>query len=114
MLGEPGAPVRSQTHADLLRRLVARERPTLQQLLRRPEVCGSAHWLVVGTAEDALREIVARVEAGAADGFIALPGGALESLDLLLDELIPRLAARGLFRKGYAGATLAEHLGITP
>lgn len=114
MLGEAGAPVRSQTHADLLRRLVARERPTLQQLLRRPEVCGSAHWLVVGTAEDALHEIIARVEAGAADGFIALPGGALESLDLLLDELIPRLVARGLFRKDYAGETLAEHLGIAP
>lgn len=111
----PGAerPVRSQTHADLLRRLIEHERPTVEALLARPEVAGSAHWIVVGTAEDALREILARTEAGALDGFIALPGGSIRSLDLCLDELVPRLAERGLFRREYAGTTLRDHLGIS-
>ncbi|MFT4247486.1 MAG: NtaA/DmoA family FMN-dependent monooxygenase [Pseudomonas sp.] len=112
MLPDPAQPVRSHTHAELVRRLIARERPTVDTLLARPEVAGSAHWRVVGTVEDALAEIRARVQAGAADGFIALPGGALRSLELLLDELVPRLAEQGLFRDGYAGTTLREHLGI--
>lgn len=114
MLGEPVTTLRSQTHADLLRRLVEREQPTVQELLRRPETGGSAHWRVVGTADDALREILAWADAGAADGFIALPGGSAGSLDLFLDELMPRLVARGRFRREYAGATLAAHLGIPP
>lgn len=60
MLPASPAPPPSQTHADLLRRLIERERPTVSQLLMRPEVAGSAHWLVVGTAEDALNDIAAR------------------------------------------------------
>ncbi|MCL2894373.1 NtaA/DmoA family FMN-dependent monooxygenase [Brenneria tiliae] len=74
----------------------------------------TAHWLVVGTVEDALNDIAARAAAGAADGFIALPGGSPASLDLLFDELIPRLAERGLFRRDYSGNTLRQHLGMDP
>jgi FMN-dependent oxidoreductase (nitrilotriacetate monooxygenase family) len=112
LLSYSGQPARGHTHADLLRQLIARERPTLETLLARPEVTGSAHWLVVGTAEDALREILARVDAGAADGLIALPGGSIRSLDLFLGHVVPSLAERGLFRNDYAGTTLREHLGI--
>ncbi|WP_367193189.1 NtaA/DmoA family FMN-dependent monooxygenase [Amorphus sp. 3PC139-8] len=104
------ADVRSRTHADLLRRYIARTAPTVRDLLERPEVIGSAHWLVVGTVDDAYREIRAWAEAGAADGFIALPGGSPRSLDLFLDELVPRLAQAGLFRREYSGATLSSHL----
>lgn len=112
LLPDVAQPVPSRTHADLLRRLIQRERPSVEALLARPEVVGSAHWVVVGTAEDALQEILARVAAGAADGFIALPGGSIRSLDLFLDELVPRLVERGLFRSEYTGTTLREHLGI--
>lgn len=103
---------RGQTHADLMRRLIERERPAIADFMRRPEVAGSAHWTVVGTVDDALAAIRVRAEAGAADGFIALPGGAWQSLDLFFDELMPRLAEAGLFRREYAGNTLGEHLGI--
>lgn len=110
MLADPARPVRSRTHADLLRRLVERERPTLRTLLARPEVAGSAHWRVVGTPRDAVAAIVERVDAGAADGLIALPGGADRSLRLFLDEVVPMLAEGGRFRREYAGTTLREHL----
>ena len=109
-LPEPDPAVRSRTHADLLRRYIAREEPTVGELLKRPEVVGSAHWRVVGTVDDALRDIAAWADAGAADGFIALPGGSRQSLDLLLEELVPRLAESGRFRRDYGGATLAAHL----
>lgn len=67
---------------------------------------------VVGTVDDAVAEIQRRAEAGAADGFIALPGGAMQSLDLLLDGVMPRLAAMGLARRAYAGTTFASNLGL--
>lgn len=104
--------VRSRTHADLLRRFIESHHPTLDKLLARPEVVGSAHWVSVGTVEDVLGEIVGWFEAGAMDGFIALPGGSFESLQLFLTELVPALVARGLFRRDYQGSTLREHLGI--
>lgn len=105
-------PVRSQTHADLLRRLIEREAPTVSDLLQRPEVSGSAHWLFVGTPQNAAQEIVKWFEAGAADGFIALPGGAPASMNLLFDELVPLLVHEGLFEAEYRGDGLAEHLHL--
>lgn len=105
-------PPHSRTHAELLLQYVASERPTVQELLNRPEVTASGHWVVVGTVEDAAREIMAWHEGGALDGLIALPGGSLQSLELLLDELVPMLAERGLFRREYAGTTLRSHLGM--
>lgn len=104
--------VRSRTHTDLVRRLIERESPTLDDLIRRPEVMGSAHWLVVGTVDDAVDAIVERHQAGAADGIIALPGGSVDSLHRFLESVVPRLVERGLFRADYSGDTLADHLGM--
>lgn len=109
-LGDPGRAVRSRTHADLLRRVVLRDRPTVADLLERPEVVASAHWVVVGTVDDAVEQILDRAERGAMDGFIALPGGSWDSLDLFFDEVMPRLVERGVFRDDYSGTTLREHL----
>lgn len=106
--------VRSQTHANLLRRVIERDQPTVSELMTRPEVAVSAHWLVIGTADDAVSEIVERAEAGAADGFIALPCGSPESLELFLTDVMPRLTERKLFRREYRGTTLRDHLEIRP
>lgn len=114
MLPAADAPVRSRTHADLLRRFIWVSQPTVAEVLSRPEVVGSAHWVSVGTVDDVLAEIVEWFEAGAIDGVIAIPGGSLQSLQLFLEELVPALARRGLFRSDYAGATLSEHLRLAP
>lgn len=112
VLPDADQPVRSRTHADLLRRLIVEQQPTVEELLARPEVVGSAHWVIVGTVEDALKDILAWHEAGAMDGFIALPGGSRQSMQMFFDELMPLLVERGLFRSEYTGSTLSEHLGI--
>lgn len=114
MLPLADMPVRSRTHADLLRRFIVREEPTLDVILKRPEVVGSAHWVSIGTPEDVADEIAAWHAAGALDGFIALPGGSPASLALFFDELIPILRRRNLFRSEYDGATLRHHLGVSP
>lgn len=113
MLPEPDAPVRSRTHADLLRRFIEANSPTVEELVARPEVVGSAHWVSVGTVGDVVADIVEWFEAGAMDGFIALPGGSTGSLDLFFEELVPALAARGLFRTEYEGTTLRAHLRMS-
>lgn len=105
-------PVRSRTHADLLRRYIENNQPSVEDLLARPEVVGSAHWVSVGTVEDVADEIAEWFEAGAIDGFIALPGGSLESLRLFLEALVPLLVRRGIFRSDYDGETLRAHLRI--
>lgn len=67
--------VRSKTHAELLRKYIIKNEPTVEQILERPEVVGSAHWVAVGTPQDVCKQIMDRFEAGALDGFIAIPGG---------------------------------------
>lgn len=107
---KPSEPPRSRTHYELMLRLIDRDKPTVAELLNRPEVIASAHWLIVGTVDDAAKEIAKWRDAAAIDGFIAVPGGSFNSVKLTLDELIPRLAEKGLFRKEYSGSTFVEHL----
>ncbi|MGY5081852.1 LLM class flavin-dependent oxidoreductase [Streptomyces nigrescens] len=49
---------------------------------------------------------------GAADGFHLRPADPARGLGLLVDGTVPVLRHRGLLRRGYAGATLREHLGL--
>ncbi|MBO9475694.1 NtaA/DmoA family FMN-dependent monooxygenase [Shimia sp. R10_1] len=102
--------VRSRTHADLLYRRIEHDSPTVEALLNSVEVTGSSHWPVIGTAQDAVDQIVAWHSAGAIDGFIAFPGGSMASYNLFFDEVMPRLVALDLFRSSYEGNTLASHL----
>ncbi|PEX47564.1 LLM class flavin-dependent oxidoreductase [Bacillus cereus] len=102
--------VRSKTHAELLRNYIMKNEPTVEQILERPEVVGSAHWVAVGTSQDVYKQIMDRFEAGALDGFIAIPGGPPKSLDLFFSEVIPLFVRAGVFREEYTGSTLREHL----
>lgn len=65
----------------------------------------------VGSAETVANRLQQWFEAGAADGFVIfepLPG----QLDLFVDQVIPILQARSLFRRNYEGTTFREHLGL--
>ncbi len=102
--------IRSRTHSELLYQFIEKNHPTVEEVLKRPEVMNSAHWVVIGTAEEVAEEIIQWYEAEALDGIIAVPGGSDSSLTLFLERVIPYLAERGLFRKEYTGSTLREHL----
>jgi alkanesulfonate monooxygenase SsuD/methylene tetrahydromethanopterin reductase-like flavin-dependent oxidoreductase (luciferase family) len=56
--------------------------------------------------------IVSWFEAGAADGFNIMPPYFPSELDVFVDEVIPILQRRGLFRTAYEGTTLRDHLGL--
>ncbi|QWG49918.1 LLM class flavin-dependent oxidoreductase [Bacillus mycoides] len=110
MLPSRNQAVRSKTHAELLRNFIIKNEPTVEQILERPEVVGSAHWVAIGTPQDVFKQIMERFEAGALDGFIAIPGGPPKSLDLFFSEVIPLFVRAGVFREEYTGSTLREHL----
>ncbi len=112
MLPPKDQKVRSKTHADLVRRYIIENEPTVEVLLARPEVIGSAHLVAIGTPQDIVNQIVTFYEKGALDGFIAVPGGPAKSLDLFFSDVLPRLVEQGLFRAEYEGTTLRSHLGL--
>lgn len=50
--------------------------------------------------------------AAAADGFNVMPPALPSGLETFVEEVIPILRKRGLFRTEYAGHTLRDHYGI--
>lgn len=46
------------------------------------------------------------------DGFTILPPLIADGIDTFVDDVIPELRRRGLFRDGYRGQTLREHLNL--
>ena len=68
------------------------------------------HRSLVGTADDVADDLQRWFEADAADGFIIIPADMPLGLEDFVEEVVPRLQSRGVFRKEYAGRTLREHL----
>ena len=52
------------------------------------------------------------VQADAADGYILVPHLTPHGLDRFVDEVVPLLQERGVFRADYEGTTLRDHLGL--
>jgi alkanesulfonate monooxygenase SsuD/methylene tetrahydromethanopterin reductase-like flavin-dependent oxidoreductase (luciferase family) len=70
------------------------------------------HFTVRRTASDIADQLEHWFENGAADGFNIMCSYLPDSLDDLIELVIPELQRRGLFRCEYEGATLRENLGI--
>ena len=67
---------------------------------------------MLGTPEQIADRIELWFHSGAADGFNLMPPLLPESLDDFVDEVIPLLQQRGLFRTAYTADTLRGHLGL--
>ena len=53
------------------------------------------------------------MQSGGCDGFIVQALQIPVEFELFVDEVIPVLQRRGLFRRDYAGDTLRSHLGLS-
>ena len=92
-------------------RFVQRERPTLRRLLAK--LAGArGHYTMAGTPQQVADLIEDWFRNDAADGFNLMPPVLPWMLDAFVDEVIPILQQRGLFRTAYEGATLRSHLGL--
>ena len=68
----------------------------------------------IGSPATVAGQINALVQADASDGFILVPHITPGGLDEFADTVVPLLQERGVFRSGYKGSTLREHLGLLP
>ncbi|MFG1266430.1 LLM class flavin-dependent oxidoreductase [Xanthobacter sp. DSM 14520] len=88
-----------------------RDNLTIRQLYL--SIAGArGHWQVAGTAEQIADQLEERFVKEGADGFNImaphLPGG----LEDFIEQVVPLLRKRGLFRREYEGTTLRENLGL--
>ena len=74
---------------------------------------GVIHWEPVGTPEQIADELELWFRAGTADGFNLLVPQQTVQLSLFVDEVVPILQRRGLFRHDYETETFAGHLGLS-
>jgi len=115
-LDDLAPPLPSETNLNksrlkLVSDIVDRERPTLRQLYRQISTA-RGHRTVVGTPEQVADAIQDWFEHGAADGFNVMPPILPTGLTDFVDQVVPILQRRGLFRREYEGATLRENLGL--
>lgn len=98
----------NQSASDRILAQVRADNLTLRQIALR---LATPRGAFVGSAEQVADQMQLWLETEAADGFVvfeSLPG----QLDVLVDQVIPILRARGLYREDYEGSTLRETLGL--
>ncbi|GAA2438009.1 LLM class flavin-dependent oxidoreductase [Streptomyces lavendulocolor] len=95
----------------LVAELARRDGLTLRELIARLGG-GRGHRVVAGTPEQIADELQEWFTAGAADGFNIMPPYLPGGLDHFVDQVVPVLQARGLFRTEYTGRTLRDHYGL--
>jgi N-acetyl-S-(2-succino)cysteine monooxygenase len=67
---------------------------------------------VIGTASMIADDMTTWFDAHAVDGFLIQPATLPGGLNDFVDQVIPELRDRGLFRAEYEGSTLRDHLGL--
>lgn len=90
--------------------LAGREGLTVRQLARR--LGGYAGLTFVGTAKTIADQMEEWLETRASDGFNVMFPWIPAGLDAFVDQVVPELQRRGLFRTEYEGTTLRENLGL--
>jgi FMN-dependent oxidoreductase (nitrilotriacetate monooxygenase family) len=93
------------------------EREARQRLARLNELAGHGNWTgghitAIGTPEQVADTVEEWFSSGAADGFTLMPDVFADGLPAFVDEVVPVLQRRGLFRTAYRGATLRDHFGL--
>lgn len=91
--------------------LARRENLTIRELILRFSTV-QGHRIMIGTPTDIADEIETWFRGYAADGFNMKPAIVPEDLATFIDEVVPQLQERGIFRTEYQGNTLREHLGL--
>ncbi|ROO84231.1 FMN-dependent oxidoreductase (nitrilotriacetate monooxygenase family) [Actinocorallia herbida] len=89
---------------------IRRTEPTVREYLRQTRYTGSGHSGFVGTPEQLADHIEDWYRSGAVDGFNLQPDVLADGLEVIVDEVVPLLRKRGLFRHEYTADTLRGHL----
>ncbi len=93
-------------------RIIETEQPTVRQLLGRL-AAGGGHCTMVGTPESIADRMEQWFRNEGADGFNLMPPSLPAGIEDFVDQVVPELQRRGLFRTEYRGTTLRDHLGLS-
>ncbi|MFD8692328.1 NtaA/DmoA family FMN-dependent monooxygenase [Streptomyces sp. NPDC059651] len=80
--------------------------------IRRTVIKATGRQTFIGSPRTVAAEMAGLVATGAADGFLLVPHLTPGGLDDFVDQVVPLLQERGVFRSAYTGSTLRSHLGI--
>jgi FMN-dependent oxidoreductase (nitrilotriacetate monooxygenase family) len=69
---------------------------------------------VAGTATQVADQLLEIFDAGECDGFMISAWHSPGAFDEFVDQVVPELQRRGVFRTEYTGSTLRDHLGLDP
>ncbi|MFD1008476.1 LLM class flavin-dependent oxidoreductase [Oceanisphaera ostreae] len=92
-------------------RIIDTEQPTVRQLLGRL-AAGGGHCTMVGTPEQIADKMELWFRSEGADGFNLMPPSLPAGIEDFVDQVVPELQRRGLFRTEYQSRTLRGHLGL--
>ncbi len=108
----PEIPVTNQSQSGqaALVALARREKLTVRQLAQL--VGGYGGLQMVGTPAQIADQMQAWLETEASDGFNVMFPTVPAGLDDFVDQVVPELQRRGVFRTSYEGSTLRDHLGL--
>jgi FMN-dependent oxidoreductase (nitrilotriacetate monooxygenase family) len=101
----------AKSRRTLVVNLARRERLTVREVIARLGG-GRGHLTFAGTPVQVADAIQQWYDQGAADGFNIMPPVLPSGLDTFVDQVVPILRERGLFRTEYTGHTLRDHLGL--
>jgi L-ribulose-5-phosphate 4-epimerase len=104
-------PVNGRGRFKQLKQLAERENLSIRELILRFSTV-QGHRIVVGTAKDIADQLEDWFVNFGADGYNLKPSLIPDSLDEFVDQVVPELQKRGIFRKEYEGTTLRDHLGL--
>ncbi len=108
---DPATVEAARSRTEVIVGIVRKEKPTLRKLLAK--LAGArGHFTFSGTPEQIADLIEDWFTGGVADGINLMPGVLPKMLDIFIDEIVPLLQKRSLFRVAYEGKTLRSHYGL--
>jgi alkanesulfonate monooxygenase SsuD/methylene tetrahydromethanopterin reductase-like flavin-dependent oxidoreductase (luciferase family) len=114
-LEEAGRPEPLRVFGELVVFLDETSAKAADRLARLDELDGTAFTsdaaVFAGTADD-LADLLLELHTAGLSGFRLRPGALPHDLVAITRELVPRLQARGVFRRGYGEQTLRDRLGL--
>jgi FMN-dependent oxidoreductase (nitrilotriacetate monooxygenase family) len=108
---DPSTVESARSRTEVIVGVVRKEKPTLRQLLSKM-AAARGHYVFAGTPEQVAELIEDWFYDGVADGVNLMPPVLPKMLDVFIDEVVPLLQKKGIFRTSYQGDTLREHYGL--
>jgi alkanesulfonate monooxygenase SsuD/methylene tetrahydromethanopterin reductase-like flavin-dependent oxidoreductase (luciferase family) len=107
----PTASNLNSTYFNRIKETIINENPTLGELAMRYQRGIQAHRGSATTIADTLQSWF---ENGACDGFMLSFATLSDGLAKFVNDVVPKLQDRGVFRREYSGTQLRDHLRLKP